>query len=101
MGTNGFPWIRDHIYGGNDLGGSILATNSPTFSDRIRDDVKAMVAEARPVSSYMEYTQGRVRSILGGCFGNYDYKADAYKNRITNKPYLHNAFVNIRTTVMC
>ncbi len=96
VGTNGFPWIRDHIYGGNDLGGSILATNSPTFSDHIRDEVKAMVAEARPVSSYMEYTQGRVRNILGGCFGDYDYKADAYKNRITNKPYLHNAFVNIR-----
>ena len=96
VGTNGFPWIRDHIYGGNDLGGSILGNDSPTFSDRIRDEVKAMVAEVRPVSSYMEYTQGRVRSILGGCFGNYDYEADAYKNRITNKPYLHNAFVNIR-----
>ena len=96
VGTNGFPWIRDHIYGGNDLGGSILGNDSPTFSDRIRDEVKAMVTEARPVSSYMEYTQGRVRSILGGCFGNYDYEADAYKNRITNKPYLHNAFVNIR-----
>lgn len=96
VGTNGFPWIRDHIYGGNDLGGSILGNDSPTFSDRIRDEVKAMVTEARPVSSYMEYTQGRVRSILGGCFGNYDYEADAYKNRITNKPYLHSAFVNIR-----
>ena len=96
VGTNGFPWIRDHIYGGNDLGGSILGNDSPTFSDRIRDEVKAMVAEARPVSTYMEYTQGRVRSILGGCFGNYDYEADAYKNRITNKPYLHSAFVNIR-----
>ena len=96
VGTNGFPWIRDHIYGGNDLGGSILATSSPNFSDRIREEVKEMVKENRPVSSYMEYTQGRVRSILGGCFGNYDYKSDAYKNRITNKPYLHNAFVNIR-----
>ena len=103
VGTNGFPWIRDHIYGGNDLGGSILATNSPTFSGRIRDEVKAMVAEARPVSSYMEYTQGRVRNILGGCFGDYDYNNDpAYKVgtdpdcRVASKPYLHNAFVNIR-----
>jgi hypothetical protein len=102
-GNEGFPWIRDHIYGGNDLGGSILATNSPTFSDRIRDDVKAMVAEAHPVSSYMEYNQGRVRSILGGCFGDYDYNNDpAYKVgtdpdcRVASKPYLHNAFVNIR-----
>lgn len=99
-GNEGFPWIRDHIYGGNDLGGSILATNSPTFSDRIRDDVKAMVAEAHPVSSYMEYNQGRVRNILGGCFGDYDYNNDAYKvgtgGRVASKPYLHNAFVNIR-----
>ena len=102
-GNEGFPWIRDHIYGGNDLGGSILATNSPTFSDRIRDDVKAMVAEAHPVSSYMEYNQGRVRNILGGCFGDYDYNNDpAYKVgtdpdcRVASKPYLHNAFVNIR-----
>ena len=103
VGENGFPWIRDHIYGGNDLGGSILGTNSKDFSDRIRDEVKTMVAEARPVSSYMEYTQGRVRNILGGCFGDYDYEEDpAYKVgtgsdcRVANKPYLHNAFVNIR-----
>ena len=103
VGKNGFPWIRDHIYGGNDLGGNILATNSPDFSDRIREDVKAMVVETHPVSSYMEYNQGRVRNILGGCFGDYDYEEDpAYKVgtgsdcRVANKPYLHNAFVNIR-----
>ncbi len=92
----GFPWIRDHIYGGNDLGGSILATNSPNFVGRIRDEVAPMVAETHPVSSYMEYTQGRVRNILGGCFGDYDYTDDAYKNRVAHKPYLHNAFVNFR-----
>ena len=103
VGKNGFPWIRDHIYGGNDLGGSILATDSPNFSDHIRDDVQTMVTEHHPVSSYMEYNQGRVRSILGGCFGDYDYENDpAYKVgtgsdcRVANKPYLHNAFVNIR-----
>ena len=99
----GFPWIRDHIYGGNDLGGSILATDSPNFSDRIRGDVQTMVTEHHPVSSYMEYNQGRVRNILGGCFGDYDYENDlAYKVgtsadcRVASKPYLHNAFVNIR-----
>ena len=102
-GNEGFPWIRDHIYGGNDLGGNILATNSPDFSGRIREDVKAMVVETHPVSSYMEYNQGRVRNILGGCFGDYDYNNDpAYKVgtdpdcRVASKPYLHNAFVNIR-----
>ena len=92
----GFPYIRDHIYGGNDLGGSILAGNSLDFKDRIRDEVKEMVAETHPVSSYMEYNQGRVRNILGGCFGDYDYTDDAYKNRVAHKPYLHNAFVNFR-----
>ena len=95
----GFPWIRDHIYGGNDLGGSILG--DADFSGRIRDDVSSMVAEAyvaqvEKATTYMEYTQGRVRNILGGCFGDYNYKADAYKTRVTQKPYLHNAFVNFR-----
>ena len=95
----GFPWIRDHIYGGNDLGGSILG--DADFSERIRNEVSGMVAEAyeaqvEKATTYMEYTQGRVRNILGGCFGNYNYKADAYKNRVTQKPYLHNAFVNFR-----
>ena len=105
VGLNGFPWIRDHIYGGNDLGGSIKATSSPTFSDRIRDEVKGMVAETHPVASYMEYTQGRVRNILGGCFGDYDYSLPEYsvkendedkEYKVTNKPYLHNAFINFR-----
>ena len=90
----GFPWIRDHIYGGNDLGGNILG--HADFSGRIRDEVKSMVDGSYGVASYMEYTQGRVRNILGGCFGDYDYTDETYSNRITNKPYLHNAFVNIR-----
>ena len=95
----GFPWIRDHIYGGNDLGGSILGDKD--FSERIREDVSSMVAEAyvaqvEKATTYMEYTQGRVRNILGGCFGDYNYKADAYKTRVTQKPYLHNTFVNFR-----
>jgi hypothetical protein len=97
----GFPWIRDHLYGGNDLGGRILG--DAKFSSRIRDDVKGMVAGDYGVSSYMEYTQGRVRYILGGCFGDYDYNNDpAYKVgtgadcRVAQRPYLHNSFVNFR-----
>lgn len=92
----GFPYIRDHIYGGNDLGGSILARNSLDFKDRIRDEVKEMVAETHPVSSYMEYNQGRVRNILGGCFGDYKYTDPAYVNRVAQKPYLRNTFINFR-----
>ena len=48
----------------------------------------------------MEYTQGRVRNIVGGCFGDYDYDNDLpigrIKVRVASKPYLHNTFVNFR-----
>ena len=99
VGQDGYPWIRDHIYGGNDLGGRIIGTGD--FTGRIRDEVKGMVSDAykgqvQKAATYMEYTQGRVGHILGGCFGNYDYDDDAYKTRVTQKPYLHNSFVNFR-----
>ena len=94
----GFPWIRDHIYGGNDLGGQIKGYAD--FTGRIRNEVKSMVHSGNKpqATAYMEYTQGRVRNILGGCFGDYDYTDAAYTTRIANtgKPYLHNAFVNFR-----
>ena len=103
---SGFPWIRDHIYGGNDVGGSIFAKNSLDFADRIRGEVKSMVAETHPASSYMEYNHGRVRNILGGCYGDYDYELDPeYKVgtgedcRVANKTYMHNAFINFRPSV--
>ncbi len=100
VGLNGFPWVRDHIYGGNDLGGKIernvKEVGEATFASRIRDEVKSMVAKNYDVASYMEYTQGRVRNILGGCFGDYDYTDEAYSSRIANKPYLRNTFVNFR-----
>ena len=109
---SGFPWVRDHIYGGNDLGGSILGdiNFSGDYSERIRGEVKDLVdlsyvAQVQKAASYMEYNQGRVRNILGGCFGDYDYEHDpAYKVgtgddcRVAQKTYLHNAFVNFRPT---
>ncbi len=98
VGANGgFPWIRDHVYGGNDLGGSILG--NADFSARIRnqeEDIDYLAFNPVKVTSYMEYTQGRVDHIFGGCYGNYDYTADVYKSRVASKPYLHNAFVNFR-----
>ena len=102
----GFPWIRDHVYGGNDLGGRILG--NADFTSRIRSEVSGMVDNAyktqvSKATTYMEYTQGRARNILGGCFGDYDYEHDlAYKVgtgedcRVATKPYLHNTFVNFR-----
>ena len=94
----GFPWIRDHIYGGNDLGGSILG--EANFHTRIREEVSQYVNGNYGVTAYMEYTQGRVVNILGGCYGDYDYTDPAYQvgvgKRVANKPYLRNTFVNIR-----
>ena len=113
----GFPWIRDHVYGGNDLGGHIL--NTQNFIDRVNADIKDKVynptnikdSENNPTpvvtnaSAYMEYQKGRVDYIFGGCYGVYDYKdryfanyADADGNAINGftKPRMENAFVNFR-----
>ena len=107
----GFPWIRDHVYGGNDLGGRILGTKS--YMDRIDNAVKDKIhnptavanADVATASAYMEYIQGRVDYIFGGCYGDYDY-TDRYFKDYTNddgsdkagftKPRLDNAFVNFR-----
>ena len=107
----GFPWIRDHVYGGNDLGGEIKG--SKDFTDRIHSDVKAKVhnpkAAASPevanASAYMEYIQGRVDYVFGGCYGDYDYKSDYFRDYTYadgrnkpgfTKPRLNNAFVNFK-----
>ena len=115
--NQGFPYVRDHIYGGNDLGGSILG--SAEFNSRISsDDAKAMVYNAKNTiaSAYIEYQQGRVEDIFGGCYGDYDYAAPHYKDYTYTtgetgipsgktagmarpgftKPRLDNAFVNFR-----
>ena len=107
----GFPWIRDHVYGGNDLGGQIL--NTANFKSRVSSDLQAKLhnpanAESPDVvnaSAYMEYIQGRVGYIFGGCYGDYDY-TDSYFSKYTypdgkskagfTKPRLDNAFVNFR-----
>ena len=89
----GFPWIRDHIYGGNDLGGRILANggtdgNDCNFKDRVSTDILSKVygysanntnPKVLKASAYTEYIQGRVEYIFGGCFGDYDYTDDHYK----------------------
>ena len=107
----GFPWIRDHVYGGNDLGGRIRGTKSFTdridaaVKDKIHNPTNAENAEVANATAYMEYIQGRVDNIFGGCYGDYDY-TDRYFKDYTNddgtdkegftKPRLDNAFVNFR-----
>ncbi len=97
----GFPWIRDHLYGGNDLGGHILG--SKDFKDRVtpvtlpkvwRYDASQGTSPVLNASTYMEYTRGRVENIFGGCYGDYDYSE--YTSRVSKKPWFDNAFVNIR-----
>ena len=110
----GFPWIRDHVYGGNDLGGQIL-DNTTNFKDRVSSDLRAKLhnpanaenPDVTNASAYMEYIQGRVGYIFGGCYGDYDY-TDSYFSKYTypdgkskqgfTKPRLDNAFVNFRPT---
>ena len=66
---HGFPWIRDNIYGGNDFGGFVKGKkNFASVTDRTSFDSKLMEA-----ATYVRYIQGRVDSIFGGCYGEYDY----------------------------
>ena len=106
IGTNGFPYIRDYLYGGNDLGGRILG--KANFDGRLRNDaVRAKVTnnDMLNASSYIEYVQGRVEKIFGGAYGVYDYKAAHYREFFDenghaktgySKPFLGNAFINFR-----
>ena len=109
IGLNGFPYIRDYVYGGNDLGGEIKGEGS--FASRIRDDASFNVAakvydtSKLNASAYIEYFQGRVEKIFGGCYGVYDYTDSHYRDYFDSeghaktgytKPKMGNAFVNFR-----
>ncbi|MBQ6966221.1 MAG: hypothetical protein IJP82_11150 [Bacteroidaceae bacterium] len=124
--AEGFPWIRDIVYGGNDLGGEILRTED--FSGRVSDfastkvytSTSAEAAALTTASSYVEYLQGRADAIFGGCYGTYDYTDEKYsaytytkgedgipsgktagdprEGSGFKKPYMPNAFVNFCPT---
>ena len=109
--NNGFPWVRDIVYGGNDYGGDIhgmcLNENDFHFWSRVSDYAKPMVHGANPddltyvpdvvkAQSYVEYTQGRVDTIFGGNFGDYPYNDPDYEGYGDEMPYVHSTFVNIR-----
>ena len=111
----GFPWIRDHIYGGNDLGGKILGTGD--FTSRVSETALPLVYNPKnqekpdvlQANAYTEYIQGRVEHIFGGCYGDYDYTDDHYE-KYTNKdgspkagfskPYMDNAIVNFKANAV-
>ncbi|MBR6188281.1 MAG: T9SS type A sorting domain-containing protein [Prevotella sp.] len=109
----GFPWVRDITYGGNDLGGKILGTKD--FKHRVRSEVSGKVynpdhqasADVLTASAYTEYLQGRADGIFGGCYGTYDYTEPRFSEFFNangtaktgySKPRMDNAFVNFRPT---
>ena len=141
--TDGFPYVRDHVYGGNDLGGKILGQSNNAesiadcnFQSRLRcydDDegntdtsgnnsaylAKVYNTDMLNASAYIEYIQGHVYNIFGGCYGVYDYTSPLYGKYFYatggegttatgnnpnigqardgySKPYMKNAFVNFR-----
>ena len=106
VGTNGFPYVRDFVYGGNDLGGQILG--KANFDSRLRNDAvrsKVSNTDMLNATAYMEYVQGRVEKIFGGAYGVYDYKDEHFREYFDenghaktgyHKPFLDNAFINFR-----
>ena len=101
VGLDGFPYVTDHIYGGNDLGGTICGTAD--FSSRVSADLPIATygtsgdtpgKNVTQVSAYTEYVQGRVDYIFGGCYGDYDYSTDYLGY---TAPRMDNAFVNFKS----
>ena len=108
---DGFPWIKDIVYGGNDFGGTIYGEYESgdgeegyNFQARIKDydATKAAQLHGTPSNSspgvlksasYVEYLQGRVDTIYGGSYGYYDYVTEYAGSKM---PFLENSFVNIR-----
>ena len=118
----GFPWVRDYTYGGNDLGGLIM--QAVDFSGKVpnayREDGRVHKNNGTDVltaNAYTEYLQGRAEGIFGGCYGTYDYTDDKFKDYFYtktsegtttanlsdarsgySKPYMKNAVVNFKPT---
>ena len=97
--VHGFPWVRDIVYGGNDVGGKIMGEK--TFKNgyvRAETDDMRYNDAMLTASAYMEYRHGHADAIFGGHFGTYDYLSDdsEYKRSSDKIPYLGNAFVNFR-----
>ena len=122
--SEGFPYVRDYIYCGNDLGGNIFGEADFSGTDYIRPEAATIIANAQKhgsdvttATTYVEYRQGRAEGIFGGCYGTYDYTdpyfgdffystgaTDLGTNTVGSardgytKPRLRHAFVNFRPT---
>ena len=110
--VSGFPYVRDYVYAGNDLGGEIKGVGN--FSDskyiRVASDKIYDAQDLLNTSTYVEYRQGYALGLFGGCYGTYDYinekELDENGNSTTtdnpyyqyrnNQPFLNSSFVNFR-----
>jgi len=105
---DGFPWVRDVVYGGNDFGGTIHGgyEDGYDFTARIRDyATDAASLHGAPTNSnpgvlqsstYVEYLMGRVDTVFGGGYGSYDYKDVELYGTGCKMPEQESSFVNIR-----
>ncbi len=105
---DGFPWIKDIVYGGNDFGGTIHGAYEANYNFKKRVKSYATdstqlhgfkageIPEVLKSSSYVEYLQGRVDSIFGGGYGAYDYTNKTLYGTEAAMPVQHSSFVNIR-----
>jgi hypothetical protein len=114
---DGFPWVKDIVYGGNDFGGTIHGglndagvlvgyEDGYNFEARLRDyetdktQLHGYKADEIPdvlkSSTYVEYLIGRVDTIFGGGYGSYDYSDTELYGDDAAMPVQHSSFVNIR-----
>ena len=112
---DGFPWVRDIVYGGNDFGGTIhggldddgilvgyesgydftkRVRNYATVKDQLHGYEDGKIPDVLKSSSYVEYLMGRVDTIFGGSYGYYDYTLPLFDGATT--PKQKSSFVNIR-----
>ena len=103
---DGFPWIRDIVYGGNDFGGTIWGEYEDGYNyiARLRNAAEISqlhgytsgTPDVLKSSTYVEYLIGHVDSIFGGGYGSYDYNDTELYGVGTAMPGQHSSFVNIR-----
>ena len=105
---DGFPWIKDVVYGGNDFGGEIVGEHEPGYDftalvrdyasikDKIHGYKYGEVPEVIQADAYVAYYQGRVDTIYGGSYGFYDYLDTESYGSEAKPPFMHSSFVNIR-----
>ena len=113
----GYPWIRDIVYGGNDFGGTIRGglndagklvgyEDGYDFTKRVQnyEDVKTQlhgykegeIPDVLKSSTYVEYLLGRVDTIFGGGYGFYDYNDVGLYGEGCSMPKQKSSYVNIR-----